>query len=164
MSKYETSNVTVTDQSQMAYKCYAPDMTGFNPNYTYIELYDKSTNTFTSEVLLKDANLDTINNDNTWYSYPNKVWANIKTTGNGLEAWWVWIPRYAYSINEATKEIEIIFIDLDNKPMEKELYGDTLPENFIVHPAFMPSGEDGSKNLKGIWMSKYESSNKVVTE
>ena len=164
MSKYETSNVTVTDQSQMAYKCYAPDMTGFNPNYTYIELYDKSTNTFTSEVLLKDANLDTINNDNTWYSYPNKVWANIKTTGNGLEAWWVWIPRYAYSINEATKEIEIIFIDLDNKPMEKDLYGDTLPENFIVHPAFTPSGEDGSKNLKGIWMSKYESSNKVVTE
>ena len=159
MSKYESSNLEVTKQTQRDSLCYAPDMTGFNTDYTYIELYDKETDTFTQEVNLKEANLETINNDSKWYDYQNKIWANIKTTGNGLEAWWVWIPRYAYYVNEASKEVEIIFIDLDNKPFEKELYGDTLPENFTVHPAFTPSGEDGSKNLKGIWMSKYESSN-----
>ena len=159
MSKYESSNLEVTKQTQRDSLCYAPDMTGFNQDYTYIELYDKETDTFTQEVNLKEANLETINNDSKWYDYQNKIWANIKTTGNGLEAWWVWIPRYAYYVNEASKEVEIIFIDLDNKPFEKELYGDTLPENFTVHPAFTPSGEDGSKNLKGIWMSKYESSN-----
>ena len=150
---------------------YSPNMNGFNKYSTYMEYYNEDDLTDLKEIpvteYIQNGKQSKIVEEDKIYvldSYKNKIWANIKTTGNGLEAWWVWIPRYAYSINEATKEIEIIFIDLENKPMEKELYGDTLPENFIVHPAFMPSGEDGSKNLKGIWMSKYESSNKVVTE
>ena len=157
MSKYEPSNNF--DYTSTATLCYAPDMSGFDKNSTYIELYDASTNTFSEEVKLKDANLDTINNNKTWYDYQNKVWANIKTNSNGLEAWWVWIPRYAYKITENITEANIIFVDLDDKPMDKAQFGDSLPEGYIVHPAFKPSGTDGSKNLKGIWMSKYEPSN-----
>ncbi len=31
-----------------------------------------------------------------WYDYENGKWANIKTSNEGLEAYWVWIPRYEY--------------------------------------------------------------------
>ena len=156
MSKYEPSNNF--DYTSTTTLCYAPDTTGFDNENTYIELYDASTNTFSEEVKLKDANLDTINNNKTWYDYQNKVWANVKTNANGLEAWWVWIPRYAYKITENITEANIIFVDLDDKPMDKAQFGDSLPAGYIVHPAFKPSGTDGSKNLKGIWMSKYEPS------
>ena len=156
MSKYEPSNNF--DYTSTTTLCYAPDTTGFDNENTYIELYDASTNTFSEEVKLKDANLDTINNNKTWYDYQNKVWANVKTNANGLEAWWVWIPRYAYKITENITEANIIFVDLDDKPIDKAQFGDSLPEGYIVHPAFKPSGTDGSKNLKGIWMSKYEPS------
>ena len=145
---------------------YSPNMNGFNKAYTFMEYYNSADFDDIKQVpveeYIQNGKQSKIEENGKTYvldDYQNKVWANIKTTGNGLEAWWVWIPRYAYYVNEASKEVEIIFIDLDNKPFEKELYGDTLPENFTVHPAFTPSGEDGSKNLKGIWMSKYESSN-----
>ena len=168
MSKYEPSTSYTYDPKPISTKCYAPDMTGFDENNTYIEIYDSTGMQVQTdkEVLLKNADLTTINQDNKWYDYANQKWANIKTYNNSLECWWVWIPRYAYLITESQPEAaankitetNIIFIDLDNKPIDKEKFGDTLPEGYIVHPAFTPSGSDGSKNLKGIWMSKYEPS------
>ena len=156
MSKYDPTNTL--NYIPTSSECYAPDMSGFDVNQTYIELYNKDTSNFT-EIKLADANLTTVNQNNTWYNYKNNIWANVKTTANGLEAWWVWIPRYAYKITEGVTEVNIIFIDLNNKPMDKETYGEVLPEGYVVHPAFIPSGEDGSKNLKGIWMSKYDPTN-----
>ena len=158
MSKYEPSNTF--NYTATSSDCYTPDMTGFDVNQTYIELYNQSSASFT-EIKLSEANLATVNNKNTWFDYKNQIWANIKTTGNGIEAWWVWIPRYAYKITEGITEVNIIFVDLNNKPMDKETYGNSLPEGYVVHPAFTPSGTDGSKNLKGIWMSKYEPSNNL---
>ncbi len=161
MSKYEPSYNTTSKADSG--ECYAPDMSGFDTEHTYIELYN-GVDAFESEVKLKGADLNTINNDKKWYDYKNRIWANIKTDANGLECWWVWIPRYAYKIVDGITEASIIFVDLDNKPIDKETYGDKLPEGYIVHPAFTPSGSDGSKNLKGIWMSKYEPSNKKEVE
>jgi len=157
MSKYEPSfGEGKVDGGD---KLLAPDMTGFDPENTYIELYDSTSNKFTSEIKLADANLETINNSKEWYNYTEKQWANIKTMASGEEAWWVWIPRYAYKTEYNTTTI--IFIDENNKPINTEVYPNGLPEDFIIHPAFNPKGEDGSsKNLKGIWMSKYEPSQK----
>lgn len=151
MSKYEASyrNQVGTDALE------APDMNGFDKDNTYIELYDSLQAEPTEEVKLKDANLDTINEDNKWYDYKNKKWANIKTFANGLEAWWVWIPRYAYKI-EADNTMNIIFIDTNNKPKDNANYPNGLPEGYTVHPAFTVDGQQ----LKGIWMSKYEASSK----
>jgi hypothetical protein len=44
--------------------------------------------------------LNTANTDTSWYDYSgtSKKWANIKTTNGGNDAYWVWIPRYAYKI------------------------------------------------------------------
>ena len=57
---------------------------------------------------------------NNWYDYNNGQWANIKTTANGLEAYWVWIPRFAYRMPNTTgngdeKEIEVIFVKNNGK-------------------------------------------------
>ena len=159
MSKYEPANTTNTSYNMDTAACYEPDMSGFDTNYTYIELYNEETQTFDEEVLLKTANLKTVNNNGKWYNYSKKIWANVKTNANGLECWWVWIPRYAYCVSTASQEMDVIFVDLNNTPIDKERYGNTLPENFIVHPAFTVTNSTGTiRELKGIWMSKYEPS------
>ena len=153
MSKYEPSY----KENETSEAVLAPDMNGFNQDKTFIELYNETENKF-DEVPLKGANLETINNDGKWYNYENQIWANIKTvkkdeSGNITgQAWWVWIPRYAYKIEAlGNTRMQIIFIDENNKPLDAK-YGDTLPKGYEVHPIF--TGENSK--LKGIWMSKYE--------
>ncbi|MBP3255350.1 MAG: hypothetical protein J6M60_02525 [Clostridia bacterium] len=160
MSKYEPSNLTNETRVATSGKCYPPDISGFDKNNTWIEYVDIENNTFTEGPKLADANMDNENNNTNWYDYSNKVWANVKTKANDIECWWVWIPRYAYSISQGAKEVDIIFVDENDKPYDKESYGDRLPSGMIVHPAFNET-VDGTivKKLKGIWMSKYEPSN-----
>ena len=90
-----------------------------------------------------------------FYKYESKMWANIKTIANGLESWWVWIPRFAYKLESGTSSV--ILIDANDKPIDKETYGDTLPQGYIVHEAF-----NQEPNLKGMWFSKYNPSSKEV--
>ena len=154
ISKYEPSY----GESKGTNKVLAPDMSGFDRENTYIELYDIETNVFTDKKL-SEVDLDTINDNNEWYDYSKQKWANIKTMANEQEAWWVWIPRYAYKIpvlNSTSHSFDIIFIDTENKPIDREEYGEELLETFQVHPAFTV----GNKELQGIWMSKYEPSEK----
>ena len=154
MSKYEPSYSTQTTSSVGVEE---PEMTGFDKENTYIELFDSTSNTFTDEIKLADADLNTINSDNKWYDYEHKIWANIKTNANGKEAWWVWIPRYAYKINNLTnyKSTDIIYVDQNDEPLDKTQYPYGLPEGYTVHEGFNVDG----KKLKGMWMSKYEPSN-----
>lgn len=84
-----------------------------------------------------------------FYNYENKLWANVKCVANGLESWWVWIPRYAYKLESG--QSTVILVDENDIPIDKEKYGNKLPDGFTVHAAF--SQGDG---LKGIWFSKYE--------
>ena len=86
-----------------------------------------------------------------------RIWANIKTSANGLEGYWTWIPRYAYKLDSGSKTADIIFIDIEDKPIDKEKYGETLPEEYTVHESFKQ--KDG---LKGIWISKYQPSAKEI--
>ena len=157
MAKYEATSTVNRDHRPDSGECYAPDMTGFDPNSTYIELFDVSTGEFTSEIKLANADLQTINQNDEWYDYKNKIWANIKTIANGTECWWVWIPRYAYSMVEAEQETDIIFVDTRNRPYDKEEYGGVIPPSMTVHPCFSVRGKTGKvRELKGIWMAKYE--------
>lgn len=95
----------------------------------------------------------------TWYDYSNKIWANVKTVANGLESWWVWIPRYAYKLpSNPNDDTEIIFVDTNNRPLEPQKYGSTLPLGFTVHPAFNQDTDSGGSPLSGIWVSKYKPS------
>ena len=145
MSKYEPQIVTESDTT--GYQYYMPDLTGFNKETTYIELVDKTTKTFKTPILYKDiGNLQTFARENYWFDYDNQVWANIMIENENIESWFVWIPRYAYKNTDF--RTEIIFIDIDDKPMD----GSTLPNNYEVAEVFR------GNTKKGIWMSKYEPS------
>lgn len=103
-----------------------------------------------SQLTLSQASTDT-----TWYDYSTKKWANIKTSNNGNDAYWVWIPRYAYKITTphttTAQQINIIFLaGTSNNPAD----GTALPSGYIVHPGFT----FGGKQLTGIWVAKYEAS------
>ena len=105
---------------------------------------------------------------NSSYSYDeiNKQWANAKVTIEGVESYFVWIPRYEYKITYYTDEnketisktpttygtIDIKFIKTsDTTPTE---------EGYIIHPAFTSDVNNGgwSEELPGIWVGKYETS------
>lgn len=144
-SKYEPIQTANTTVSNFPY--YLPDLTGFNIDNTYIEVFNKEQNRFDETPLKNISDLNDFAKKNNWFNYNEQVWANIKVKTNDVESWWVWIPRYAYNITG--NNTSVIFIDLNNKPLD----GSTLPSNYIVHSAF----EDGKK---GIWASKYEPINK----
>lgn len=160
-SKYlmnqESEVVTVNGE-----KYYAPNLKGFNGLTTEAEYYSDDDSKTVEVSISLHMNQQVLNKIEdgattyTWYDYANKRWANIKTTANGYEAWWVWIPRYAYKIeSDAVSEIQVIYVDLEGKPLDKEKYGENLPEGYTVHPAFTTD-----KELRGIWVSKYKPSQK----
>jgi len=95
-----------------------------------------------------------------WYNYSNKVWANIKTTGEGINSYWVWIPRFAYMLDNGTASV--ILVDEDNKPLDTEKYGDTLPEEYTIHEAFNQETEEDKEPLKGLWFAKYPPSQQII--
>ena len=127
--------------------------------------------------------------DPEWYNYESKKWANVmlsdgkyKTITPGtvvedadLGSMFVWIPRYAYSINKyktaasgsegQTQEIHDISFLLGTS--DSDVDGKTYPKTYdaknaevgkptpkIVHPTFNFDG----KELKGIWFAKFEAS------
>jgi len=90
-----------------------------------------------------------------FYKYDSKIWANVKTTANGLDAYWVWIPRFAYKLESGTSNV--ILIDENNKPIDTQTYGNELPQGYIVHEAFTQD-----TNIKGMWFSKYKPSAKDI--
>lgn len=87
------------------------------------------------------------------YNYSKKLWANIKTENksNNSTSYWVWIPRYAYYLEN--NQTEVMFVDTNDMPVDgDEVYG--LPSMYTVHSAF---NQNGSK-LRGIWVAKYPAS------
>lgn len=157
MAKYDPSyGKNKTDDLEMTKKVMEPDLTGFDRENTYLIKYEENGNT-TETKLSEISNLEEFNNDQKWYDYENKLWANIKTIANGYEAWWVWIPRYAYRLpDNPNDDAEIIFIDTENKPLDTEKFGNTIPDGFTVHPAFDQDTDANGKKLSGIWVAKYD--------
>lgn len=104
---------------------------------------------------------------NSWYNYAKKEWANaILVRENGTKtrefyenakpdtmindedilAFYVWIPRYKYSIVSSTG-LQQIDISFEEKTATK-----TTGPNYITHPAFTFDGNE----LAGIWVGKFE--------
>lgn len=131
---------------------------------------------------------DENNADKSWYDYDNKQWANIVTVSEenkdlreaavgteipmeDITTFFVWIPRYAYSItsgykqgNNATGKISVTFLQgttnvgSDNTTYPTDYDASSLSEGAttpkIVHPAFNQNGNA----LTGIWVAKFEAS------
>ena len=85
--------------------------------------------------------------------YTNGRWWNMKTTKNGIECYWVWIPRFAYIVsdvqNSSAKQIDVQLVGTN-------VTGTTTIDNkqYLVHPAFT----FGSSELPGFWVAKFEAS------
>ena len=94
-------------------------------------------------------------------------WANAKVTIDGVESYFVWIPRYAYKIDSTNKTIDVKFIKGTGEEAvdgTKCKYADdpTLDttKDYIIHPAFTTNADLGggwSAELPGLWIGKYES-------
>ena len=98
-------------------------------------------------------------------------WANAATSDGSM---FVWIPRYAYKITKGyhTNEagtIEVAFIDTNNRFLNGEngtiitdpskvTYTNGVQNEWLVHPAFTASGENGGGfgEIAGLWVGKFE--------
>ena len=102
-------------------------------------------------------------NDDEWYAYEEKRWANAKTEDG---SYWVWIPRYAYKITSGyhtstAGTIDIKFLkgntneSVDGTAIETSGYKVGVKDtstNYFLHPSF-----DNGNEL-GYWVAKFEPS------
>ncbi|MFR0822814.1 MAG: hypothetical protein ACLU84_08575 [Clostridia bacterium] len=110
--------------------------------------------------------------DTSWYDYNAKKWANAQTEDGSM---WVWIPRYAYKVNEADKKFDIKFLigttdnyyDESGKIQTAKRCTNVNEEidtktGYTVHPAFTDETKINYRNggwdkeLTGIWVAKFE--------
>ncbi len=114
--------------------------------------------------------------ENKWYSYEDKRWANAQTQDGSM---WVWIPRFAYKIegqpeyngDGTTKTAGLIRIKFligtsdeyyDANGNKKTAQRQKTANDYIVHPAFTNEASTGYANggwneeLSGIWVAKFE--------
>ena len=109
----------------------------------------------------------TVENQDNWYDYNNKKWANAKTKDG---SYWVWIPRYAYQITSncntstaGTIAVKFLQGKTNYDSTGKEILttypavADNAMGDFVVHPAFETNIANGGwdKDLAGIWVAKY---------
>jgi len=117
-----------------------------------------------------------------WYDYESKQWANVMLSDGKYDAddveegqvikesdmgsMLVWIPRFAYSIEDGyhkstAGDINVVFLEgTSNRDFDGETYKEDYDEDdvdgetdMIVHPAFTKNGD-----IEGIWVGKFESS------
>ena len=94
-------------------------------------------------------------------------WANAKVTIDGVESYFVWIPRYAYKIDSTNQTIDVKFlkdtgVEATDGTICKYANDSTLntSTDYIIHPAFTADVENGGwdTELSGLWIGKYETS------
>ncbi len=107
-----------------------------------------------------------------WYDYNGKKWANAQTEDGSM---WVWIPRFAYKVNETDKKFDIKFLigttDTyydENGQIQTAKRCTNVNEDvktktgYTVHPVFTDETSIGYRNggwdkeLTGIWVAKFE--------
>lgn len=115
--------------------------TGFNKDVTYYVTYDADGN----ETLTPITSAPPTD----WYDYNAQKWANIVVKGNGKTAYFVWIPRYIYKLDNVREETEIKFVGTD-------IYGDKIPEGWTLPNAFIWADDGGNPvQTAGYWIAKY---------
>lgn len=132
-----------------------PDLRGFNENNTYYVLYDEAGNMKVGDKIKNDGS----NMPEDWYEYGARRWANIVVTNGTVEngeikeatstSYFVWIPRYQYSLDTVNQRTNVKFIDGTSTQTQA---GYQIPEAFSW-------GDNGEVQLTGYWMSKYQLSN-----
>ena len=80
-----------------------PDISKFDKDTTFYVYWDEKGIEHNEIPISKKA-------PNEWYDYGTANWANIVTRNNGLETYYVWIPRYAYQVDNTNQRTYVRFI------------------------------------------------------
>ena len=97
--------------------------------------------------------------DDDWYDYSKQNWANIYVENEGIESYYVWVPRYVYKLDSSNERTDIKFVDTQNTYKDKngkETNWETLQTQGYQLPEAFTWGDDLSTQLPGYWMSKYQ--------
>lgn len=122
-----------------------PDLTGFDPDTTFYVYWDENGIEHSEIPISKSAPSE-------WYNYTYSNWANIVTRNDGLESYYVWIPRYQYALNQTSQRSNVKFILGTSNDTTT---GYAIPEAFWFDKN--DNGEeDEGEQLTGYWMSKYQ--------
>ena len=83
-------------------------------------------------------------------------WANARVTIDGVDSYFVWIPRYEYKIDSDNHTIDVKFIPTSQTEAD---------EGYIIHSAFTNDVDSGGwdSEISGIWVGKYESAREDAT-
>ena len=68
-----------------------------------------------------------------WYDYQNKIWANVVTVNGDNVAYWTYIPRYEYNVEdiyELTRLSKVRYIDVTQTQADE---GFNIPESFTFN-------------------------------
>ncbi len=112
-----------------------PDFTGFDENTTFYVTYDENENEHSTIPIKEEM-------PKYWYEYGESRWANIVTRNNGLETYYVWIPRYEFKLDQTNQRSIVQFI---NGTSTETHDGYQIPEAFTFN----------EKQLSGYWAMKY---------
>lgn len=122
-----------------------PKLDGFDPNTTFYVYYDEDGTEHNEIPISKDA-------PSNWYNYTYSNWANIVTRNDGLETYYVWIPRYQYKLNQTSQRSDVKFILGTSTTTE---IGYQIPEAFWWDKNDDGIEDDGEQ-LTGYWITKYQ--------
>ena len=117
-------------------KVNEPDVSSFDKDTTFYVYWDENQNEHNEIPISKDA-------PENWYNYSTATWANIVTRNDGLETYYVWIPRYQYKLNSVSQRSYVKFI---------EGTGTEHDADYKIPEAFTFDGQE----LTGYWITKYQ--------
>ena len=125
-----------------------PDLTGYNENYTRYLNVDSTGNLVIGNWINQEKSEN-------WYNYKNSQWANIYVEKNGLETYYVWIPRYCFKLDQENERSDVKFIDVYNNYIDENgqttKWEELEKEGYQVPEAF----EFANTQLPGYWAMKY---------
>ena len=125
-----------------------PDLTGYNKDYTRYLNVDSNGNLIPGNWISQEKSSN-------WYNYKNSQWANIYVEKNGLETYYVWIPRYCFKLDQDAQRSDVKFIDVYNNYTDENgnvtQWEELENQGYQVPEAF----EFNNTQLPGYWSMKY---------
>lgn len=130
-----------------------PFLENFNDKYTrYLSVTDDNT--------LTPANWIFDEEPDNWYDYNNQKWANIYVEAEGVEVYYVWIPRYVYKLDQTTQRSDVKFVDVYNNFTDASTGQVTSFKELIAQGYQLPEaftwGDAEATEISGYWISKYQ--------
>lgn len=131
---------SMTKQLELT-KVNEPDLSGLDPDTTFYVYWDNDGNEHNEIPISMEP-------PENWYNYTYSRWANIVTRNNGLETYFVWIPRYQYNLDGTSQRSNIKFI---------QGTGTDTDVAYQIPEAFTWVNEKGENiQIPGYWATKYQ--------